>query len=226
MKKRFHFRLWWLGLLGWVAVIGSLRAQVPDAGAAPLPVTLLKTAPVHFEEVNAAVERFYGANYSLQYGAGYIYRSMVNAGAFGEPVGRPVNGLSGRLAYRRYWGSRFAAPQGGYHGPLATYRYLTYPNRVYYDQFNRPQSLKLRQQVFSVQYLLGMQRIFKGWLVVDAFAGLGVRLKFATRKDTGAEPGIDMGQGQFYGRKLAASPDWILLAGPSVSLNLAVGVVL
>ncbi len=195
----------------------------------PVPRTMLKTAPIHLEEINVAVEKFHRANRSWQYGAGYIYRTFTNSGSAGEPRGQEVNGLSVRLSYRMYPEKRFVSPQGGYHGPLATYRYMALPTEFYQTQTNQSFTLKPKQQVFSLQYLLGMQRVFKGWFVVDAYAGLGGRLKYATEKgseDFYKHYNSRYYGGQFYGKRLAIGPDWAILLAPSFSFNIAFGVAL
>src|SRR5688572_27052413 len=117
----------WLAVLSLLLITTNVRAQAADSVVARLPATMLKTVPLHLEEINLAVEKFYKSNRSLQYGVGYIYRVWTNTGYVGEPVATAVDGVSLRLSYRMYTGKRFPSPQGGYHGPLATYRYMSLP---------------------------------------------------------------------------------------------------
>jgi hypothetical protein len=211
-----------LACMCWLLVT-NVQAQKNDSSRVKIPGPILKTAPLNLEEVNLAVERFHKPSRSLQYGAGYIYRVLTNTGAVGEPHGSEVNGLSLRLSYRMYPEKRFASPQGVYHGPLFTYRYMAFPKKVYTDQFKQLQSYKLYQQVFSLQYMLGIQRVFKEWFVVDAYMGLGGRVKYAYMKGTNPDERVPF---IFYGHISKSGSDWALLYGPSVSFNIAIGVVL
>lgn len=217
-------RVGWLSVLALLLITVNVKAQKSDSARTVIPRPLVKTVPLQSGELNVAVERFHRSDRSLQYGVGYIYKAYTNSGYVGEPSGEKVDGISLRLAYRNYREKRLASPQGGYHGPLATYRYMAFPDKLYSDQFHVIQSVKLKQQVFSLQYMLGMQRVFKKWFVIDAYAGLGGRLKYATQKDSGSDARSYLYR--FYGKEVKSGSDWLLLAGPSFSFNIAIGVVI
>lgn len=206
-------------LLGWVLFVISIPSGWAQEVSSPEVFSkrhLLKTAPVHLEEVNLSYERFSHPNRSVQFGLGYLYQAHVNAGYAGEPLATRVNGFALRVSQRSYSGRRRTGPEGGYRGPMAMYRYMAFPPSP------RSGNVHLTQQVASLQYMWGIQRIFANWLVVDAYTGLGGRIKYAYER--GGDPQHDMYKSRLYGFLAATGPDWSILLGPSVHLNLSVGV--
>lgn len=204
-------------LLGWVLVVFSIPsgwAQEVSSPEAFSKLHLLKTAPVHLEEVNLSYERLRRPNRSVQFGLGYLYQAHVNAGSAGEPVARRVNGFALRVSRRTYSGRQRTGPEGGYRGPMAMYRYMAFPPSSRNEH--------LIQQVAALQYMWGKQRIFANWLVVDGYVGLGGRNKYAYERNGDSRE--DMYRNGLFGILAASGPTHVILLGPSVHLNLSVGV--
>lgn len=191
-----------------------------------------KVRPLQFGEYYVSYENVKTSDQSNEIGLGFIYRSFVRAteqdrnslkGFYGnfldeeEYATSETAGIVLRMSQRNYTSVTKGAPQGFYHGPALTYRFIAFDPDLLRN-FENETIGRMYQHVLAFHYQLGYQFIVAKHLAVDVYGGVGARAKLATAQ---------LSKGRTEDRVIAplkiTDKNSTLGAAPALHLNVAVG---
>ena len=220
-----------------VAVSTSGRAQfyrrwLGDSTGSVSPARfkgIIKYYPAQSGEYRAAYEKALTNGTSVEFDGGVIYHGYLLDGlAYGT---EPALGLALRLSYRSYARARARRRRslnGTYRAPLLMYRYVRYRFDTYgYDADGRDvvnETLRLRQHVVGLQYLLGRQINLARTFSFAVQYGLGMRFKFLDVRTSATESRAWLLE-RAPGVTLTSTPLTAIKWVPTLHLNLSVGLI-
>lgn len=190
---------------------------------------IIKYYPGQSGEYRAAYEKAITNGASVEVDAGLIYHGYLLDGLNYDT--EPALGAALRLSYRHYPKARRRRRRtlnGTYRVPMLMYRFVRYNFDSYgYDTEGRDvvtETLRLRQHVTGLQYLLGRQINLARTFSVAVQYGLGMRVKFASLNTSAGESRAWLLE-RTPGATLTSTPTSAVKLAPSLHLNLSVGLI-
>ena len=191
-----------------------------------------KVRPLQFGEYYISYENVKESDQSNEIGLGFIYRSFVRAtekdrntlagfyGNFLDGEDYAISETAGivlRMSQRNYTSVTKGAPNGFYHGPAITYRFIAFHPDLLRNYENEAIG-RMYQHVLAFHYQLGYQIILAKHISLDLFGGVGARAKLAT-----AQLSKGRTEDRVIGPVKVTDKNSTLAGAPALHLNVAVG---
>ncbi|KAA9340218.1 hypothetical protein [Adhaeribacter soli] len=215
-------------LLGFLSGNAYAQAEAPERTYSGI----WKVRPLQFGEYYISYENVKESDQSNEIGLGFIHRSFVRAtekdrntlgGFYGnfldeeEYAISETAGIVLRMSQRNYTSLTKGAPNGFYHGPAITYRFIAFDPDLLRTYENETIG-RMYQHVLAFHYQLGYQFILAKHLSLDLFGGVGARAKLAT-----AQLSKGRTEDRVIGPVKVTDKNSTLAGAPALHLNLAVG---